>query len=65
VLHALFDDNPKEHYLVVPEQREAEWTIRKVIEELVSLNQDHEFSYSRDELVKMLDEAMAATGDAE
>lgn len=65
VLHALFDDSPKEHYLVVPEQREAEWTIRKVLEELVSLNQDHEFSYSRDELVSMLDEAIAAVGDAE
>jgi NAD(P)-dependent dehydrogenase (short-subunit alcohol dehydrogenase family) len=60
VLHALFDDNPKEHYLVVPEQRQAGWTIRKAIEELVSLNKDHEFSYSRDELVKMLDEQLAA-----
>lgn len=59
VLHALFDDNPKEHYLVVPEQQQAEWTIRKAVEELVSLNEDHEFSYNRDELIKMLDEAMA------
>jgi len=59
VLHALFDENPKEHYLVVPEQQQAEWTIRKAVEELVSLNEDHEFSYNRDELIKMLDEAMA------
>ena len=59
VYHALFDENPKEHYLVVPRQQEAEWTIHKAIEELVSLNQDHEFSYSRDQLIKMLDEAMA------
>jgi NAD(P)-dependent dehydrogenase (short-subunit alcohol dehydrogenase family) len=59
VLHALFDDNPKEHYLVVPEQRQAEITIRKAIEELVSLNEDHEFSYNRDQLIEMLDEAMA------
>jgi len=58
-LHALFDDNPKEHYLVVPEQRQAEWTIRKAIEELVSLNKDHHFSYSRDELVQLLDEQLA------
>jgi NAD(P)-dependent dehydrogenase (short-subunit alcohol dehydrogenase family) len=59
VLHALFDDDPKEHYLVVPEQRQAEWTIRKAIEELVSLNEDHDFSYSRDALVQMLDEQLA------
>jgi NAD(P)-dependent dehydrogenase (short-subunit alcohol dehydrogenase family) len=60
VLHALFDENPKEHYLVVPEQQQAEWTIRKAVEELVSLNEDHQFSYNRDELIKMLDEAMAS-----
>jgi hypothetical protein len=63
VYHALFDENPKEHYLVVPRQQEAEWTIRKAIEELVSLNRDHEFSYSRDQLIKMLDEAMAPSAD--
>ncbi len=58
VASALFSDNPKEHYLVVPEQRQAGWTIRKALEEVASLNEDHEFSYSRDELVKMLDEAL-------
>ena len=58
VANALFSDSPKEHYLVVPEQRQAEWTIRKALEEVASLNEDHEFSYSRDELVKMLDEAL-------
>jgi len=59
VSHALFDDKPKEHYLVVPEQRQAGWTIHKAIEELVSLNEGHEFSYSRDELVEMLDEELS------
>lgn len=59
VSHALFDDSPKEHYLVVPEQRQAEWTIRKAIEELDSLNEGHEFSYSRAELIEMLDQQMA------
>jgi NAD(P)-dependent dehydrogenase (short-subunit alcohol dehydrogenase family) len=60
VLHALFDDNPKDHYLVVPEQWQAEITIRKAIEELASLNEDHAFSYSRDELVQMLDAQLGA-----
>jgi len=59
VANALFSDHPKEHYLVVSQQREAGWTIRKALEEVASLNEDHEFSYSRDELVEMLDAALA------
>ena len=58
VASALFSDSPKEHYLVVPEQRQAGWTIQKALEEVASLNEDHEFSYSRDELVEMLDAAL-------
>jgi NAD(P)-dependent dehydrogenase (short-subunit alcohol dehydrogenase family) len=58
-LHALFDPNPKMRYMVVPAARQAEVTIRKAIEELVQLNQGHKFSYDRDALVKMLDEALA------
>jgi NAD(P)-dependent dehydrogenase (short-subunit alcohol dehydrogenase family) len=59
VRHALYDDTPKEHYLVVPEQWQAEITIRKAIEELVRLNEKHDFSYSRAELIDLLDEALA------
>ena len=46
-------------YLVVPEQREAEITIRKQIEQLVQLNEGHAYTYNRESLVKMLDEALA------
>ena len=56
---ALFEEKPKRRYMVVPEQREAEVTIRKQIEQLVQLNEDHAYSYDRDMLVKMLDEALA------
>lgn len=63
VLSALFDDDPKEHYMVVPEQFQAEITIRKAIEELVRYNEDHEFSYSKEELVEMLEDEFD-TGDA-
>jgi len=59
-MHAMFDESPKRRYMVVPNQREAEITIRKAIEEVVQLNQGQEYSYSRDELVKMLEESMAA-----
>lgn len=59
VLDFMSTDAPKRRYLVVPNQREAEITIRKAIEEMVQLNQDHPFSYDRDALVRMLDEALA------
>jgi len=54
-------DRPKRRYLVVPNQREAEVTIRKAIEELVQLNERHPFSYDREALVRMLDEALTRT----
>lgn len=56
---AMFSENPKRRYLVVPEQVQAEWTITKAIQELVQLNEDHPYSYSRDQLVEMLDAALA------
>jgi hypothetical protein len=57
-MHAMFDDNPKHRYMVVPTERQADATIRKAIEEVVQLNQGQEYSYTRDELVKMLEESM-------
>jgi len=63
VLHALFNDDPKEHYMVVPNQFQAEITIRKAIEELVRYNEEHEFSYSKEQLVEMLEDEFD-TGDA-
>ncbi len=59
-MHALFSDEPKRRYMVVPNEREAEITIRKAIEELVQLNEWQAYSYDRDELVKMLDEALSS-----
>ena len=57
-LHAMFDPSPKRRYLVVPTQEQAGWTIGKAVEELAQLNMDHEFSYSREQLIDMLDKAM-------
>lgn len=59
VHHALTSDMPKMRYLVVPAANQAAITIRKVIEQLVQLNEHHPHSYDRDALVKMLDEALA------
>jgi len=58
VQRALFDPQPRRRYMVTGNQREAEFTIRKQIEELVQLNEGHEHSYDRDALVRMLDEAL-------
>lgn len=57
-MHALFSDEPRRRYMVVPDQFEAEITIRKIISEMVQLNEGHEFSYDRDQLVDMLDQAL-------
>jgi len=56
---ALFDDNPKEHYLVVADPFESMITIGKSFEELLQLNHDHANSYSREELIAMMDEEWA------
>jgi NAD(P)-dependent dehydrogenase (short-subunit alcohol dehydrogenase family) len=61
VLHALFDENPKRRYMVVPNEREAEITIGKVIEELVQLNERHQFTFDRETLISMLDQALASS----
>jgi len=63
VLNALFEVNPKRRYMVVPFERQAEVTIRKAIEELVQLNERHIYSYDRDALIDMLDDALAESGD--
>ncbi len=57
--HALFNDKPKEHYLVVADPFEAMITIGKAFEELVNLNHDHPHEYSREELIQMLDSETA------
>jgi NAD(P)-dependent dehydrogenase (short-subunit alcohol dehydrogenase family) len=58
-LHALFDSNPKPRYLVVPNQEEAQWTISEAIKELIELNERQPYSYSREQLIEMIDAAMA------
>ena len=61
-MHALFDDSPLRRYMVVPNAEEQEWTIRTKVNELVQLNTWGPYSYSRDQLIEMLDEALS--GDA-
>lgn len=64
-MHALFDEKPLLRYVVVPNAEEQGWTIGTKINELVQLNQWGPYSYSRDELVAMLDKALAGDTDVE
>lgn len=59
-LQALFDENPKRRYMVVPNERQAQITVSKAMEEMVQLNQGQKYSYTREQLIEMLDAAMAA-----
>ncbi len=64
-MHALFDDNPLLRYMVVPNENEQKRTIQTQLNELVQLNQWGPYSYSRDELVQFLDEAISGAAAAE
>jgi NAD(P)-dependent dehydrogenase (short-subunit alcohol dehydrogenase family) len=59
VEHALFAAQPKRRYLVVPNEPQAQRTIRKQIAQLVELNEGQAYTYDRATLIKMLDEALA------
>lgn len=58
-MHALFDPKPLRRYVVTPNQQEQLYTISTKIRELVELNQWGPHTYSRDQLVEMLDDAIA------
>ena len=56
---ALFEPKPKLRYMVVPDQGQAEVTIKAQIEQLVQLNEGQPYTYDRATLIKMLDAALA------
>lgn len=58
---ALSEPKPKRRYLVVPAEDQARRTIKKQIEQLVQLNEGQTFTYDRDTLIKMLDEALVGS----
>jgi len=62
VLHALFSENPKARYLAPSDPRQAEGTLRNILADLAELRNGESYGYSRDELVGMLDEALASSG---
>jgi NAD(P)-dependent dehydrogenase (short-subunit alcohol dehydrogenase family) len=60
IRHALFDPNPKVRYMVVPNREEATFTIGATIQRVAQRNERQEHAFSREELIAMLDAAIAA-----
>ena len=58
VIDTLESDNPKARYMIVGTRETAEQTVQKAMEEMVQINENHEHSLSREELIRMLDELM-------
>lgn len=58
-LHAFTAPAPRPRYLVVPEAGQQLLTIRRAIDELVQLNAGSTYRYDREQLLKLLDEALA------
>ena len=59
-LHAMFAEKPRRRYMVVPDEEQAGLTIRTAISRVAQLNADQPYSYSLEELTKMLADEMAA-----
>lgn len=59
-LHAMFAEKPRRRYMVVPDEEQAGLTIRTAISRVAQLNANQPYSYSLEELTKMLAEEMAA-----
>jgi NAD(P)-dependent dehydrogenase (short-subunit alcohol dehydrogenase family) len=58
VLHLMSSDRPKRRYMVTPNAEQAAVTIRSAMQRLLQLNEGQPYSYSRDELVAVLDELL-------
>jgi len=60
----MFDPNPKQRYMVVPNREEATWTIGASIRRVAQRNERQEHAFSREELIEMLDAAIAEENGA-
>lgn len=56
---ALSEPKTKQRYMVVPDQEQAEETIKAQLEQLVQINEGQQYTYDRTTLIKMLDAALA------
>ena len=59
VEQALFEPHPKRRYMVVPNREQARATIDRQLDRLVELNERQPYSYDRQELVRLLEDALS------
>ena len=59
VMHALFADDPKLRYMVVPNEFEAQITITQAMREMVQLNEGQPYTYDREALIAIMDKVLA------
>ena len=60
IVHALFSDKPKRHYMVVPVQGQADFTLQIALSTIVELNNGHAFSHDKASLMAMFEKAIDA-----
>lgn len=60
VEHALFDEHPQQRYMVVGDPGRAEATMQALLHRMLELNQNQEYTYDREGLIKLLDQEMAS-----
>jgi hypothetical protein len=53
-------DAPKRRYMVTPNAEQAALTLRVALQRILQLNEGQPYSFSRDELVALLDELLEA-----
>jgi NAD(P)-dependent dehydrogenase (short-subunit alcohol dehydrogenase family) len=58
VLHLMSSEAPKRRYMVTPNAEQASMTIRVALQRLLQLNEGQPYTYTRDELVALLDELL-------
>ena len=59
VIDTLESDNPQRRYMVVGTRGAAERAVGTAMKEMLQLNQGHQHSLSREELIAMMDELMS------
>ena len=58
VFHFMNSDKPKTRYMVVPNERLARITVAKAMKEMLQLNHEQPYSYSKEELIKMMEKLL-------
>lgn len=58
VLHLMSSDAPKRRYLVTPDAKQTDYTMRLALGRILELNEDHPYSYTRAKLIELVDELL-------